>query len=131
MKSWRARLLALLTAVAMILALSGTAAMADVDRHDRDNGIFNNNGDDCLGVGGGSEEGCVGIFLGDNDNGDCDFNDLDLNGIDDNDFDLDGINDNCDSGNVDTFTLNEGECADFGDTVLCNVDGEIQEFNVD
>ncbi len=88
MKSWRARLLALLTAVAMILTLSGTAAMADVDRHGNDNGIFNNNGDDngifndngddCIGVGGGSEEDCIGVFLGDNDNNNDELDTIDV-----------------------------------------------------
>lgn len=36
MRIWKARLLALLTAVAMLIAVSGTAAMADDDGWDDD-----------------------------------------------------------------------------------------------
>jgi hypothetical protein len=41
MQSWRARLLMLLTVVAMLLAVSGPAAMADIFNH-HDNDIFDN-----------------------------------------------------------------------------------------
>ncbi len=109
MSSWKARLLMLLTTMAMVLAVSmPTVAQAQTD-------------DNCIGVSNGvadSDDECIGVFLGDDDNGDCDFSDLDLNGIDDDDFDVDGIDDDCDF--EDDFSADFDDC----DTVSTDLVGD-------
>ncbi len=121
MSSWKARLLMLLTTMAMILAVSmPTMAQAQTD-------------DGCIGVGSGpDDEDCIGILTGTGDS--CDFNDSNLDGIDDNDFDLDGINDNCenlDSSGFDTISVGDVDCfIEDGDELVFCVDDNGDIVNV-
>ena len=92
MRSWRARLLMLVTAAAMLLAISGPAAMADNFRHNGDRVFFDRNDDvdffgfdrhdafddGCIGVGNGFD--CIGVDVG-NDLFDEDFDTIDVGNL--------------------------------------------------
>jgi hypothetical protein len=127
MSTWRARLLALLMVVALLLAVTGPAAMADhiFDNHNdiHHNGIFDDNDNHNNGVfnddNDNFDNGCIGVET--NNGGD---NCIGVGSADNGDF----FDNNT---NIDRFSLNPGDCVRIDeDEIICNVNGNIERFNV-